>query len=351
MKILKRLTCLLLVLSLTALPVAAEGLLIMPAPEKTDSWGLTMTLEDVTSTSATIVLTQSGGDYAVEMSTGYTYLMTGADYWLEVWRSEKWEPMEIILDNLAWISIGYGIPAGESREWTANLGSIYGELPAGDYRIGKSVSLNNRNSTDRETKTYYAEFTITPEDTNAWANPFSDIKRNDWFYEAVAFAYQNGLMQGKSDTAFAPYGVTTRGQIVVMLWRLEDCPVVNYLLPFSDVDQEAYYSEAIRWAAAEKLVTGYDDSTFRPNAPISRQQLAAILWRYAQQEGMDVSVGEDTNILSYNDAFDISEYAIPAIQWACGAGVMSGYEDGSLNPHGQAVRAHTAKMLMNFLKI
>jgi len=115
------------------------------------------------------------------------------------------------------------------------------------------------------------------------------------------------------------------------------------------VKADAYYAEAIAWAAEEGIVSGYGD-TFGPDDNITREQLASILWRYAKYKGYDVSVGEDTNILSYTDAFDISEYAIPAMQWACGDGIISGNDDGTLNPKGHAQRSHAAQMLMKFMK-
>ncbi len=136
--------------------------------------------------------------------------------------------------------------------------------------------------------------------------------------------------------------------IVAMLWRMEGKPVVNYLMDFSDVAEGKYYSEAVRWAASCGIVDGYTDNTFRPNQTISRQQMAAILWRYCKYKGIDVSVGEDTNILSYTDAFDISEYAIEAMQWACGASVIQGKTADRLAPLDSATRAQVATIMMRF---
>ena len=108
-------------------------------------------------------------------------------------------------------------------------------------------------------------------------------------------------------------------------------------------------SEAVRWATSEGVVTGYGNGLFGTNDPITREQLDTMLWRYAQTEGYDVSVGEDTNILSYADAFTVSEYAVSALQWACGAGIISGTGDGStLTPQGEATRAQAATVLMRF---
>lgn len=187
-----------------------------------------------------------------------------------------------------------------------------------------------------------------PEMVPASELPFTDVKANDWFYNAVKYVYENGLMSGTSETTFSPAVTTSRGMITSILWRMEGRPDAAAEVPFADVAKGAYYAEAIAWAAENGIVSGYDADTFGPNDPITREQLASILFRYAKFKGYDVSVGENTNILSYKDAEEISEYAIPAMQWACGAGIMSGNTDGTLNPDGQAQRSHAAQMLMKF---
>ena len=179
--------------------------------------------------------------------------------------------------------------------------------------------------------------------------PFTDVPEGYWAYGAIQYVYGEGLMAGASGTTFAPEGTTTRGQIVTILWRLSGSPQVDYLLDFSDVAGGAYYTEAVRWAVSEGIAGGYGGGVFGPNDPITREQLAVMLHRYAQHEGYDVSIGEDTNILSYTDAFDVSEYAVAALQWACGAGIIHGTGDGStLTPQGEATRAQAATVLMRF---
>ena len=179
--------------------------------------------------------------------------------------------------------------------------------------------------------------------------PFNDVPEGYWAYDAIQYVYGEGLMAGTSGSTFNPEGTTTRGQIVTILWRLSGSPVVNYLMDFDDVDPAAYYAEAIRWATSEGIAGGYGGGVFGPDDPITREQLAVMLHRYAQHEGYDVSIGEDTNILSYADAFDVSEYAVSALQWACGAGIISGTGDGStLTPQGEATRAQAAVMLQRF---
>ena len=178
--------------------------------------------------------------------------------------------------------------------------------------------------------------------------PFGDVDDGDWFADAVRFVYENGMMNGVSETSFAPHATTSRSMIVTILYRLEGEPVVDYAMDFTDVAGDAYYAEAVRWAASEGIVGGYGGGLFGSDDAVTREQLAVILYRYAVYKGYDVSIGEDTNILSYADFADLSEYAIPAMQWACGAGVITGVTDATLVPQGEATRAQVAAMLMRF---
>ena len=180
--------------------------------------------------------------------------------------------------------------------------------------------------------------------------PFGDVDDGDWFADAVRFVYENGMMNGVSETDFAPHATTSRSMIVTILYRLEGEPVVDYAMDFTDVAGDAYYAEAVRWAASEGIVGGYGGGLFGSDDAVTREQLAVILYRYAVYKGYDVSIGEDTNILSYVDFADLSEYAIPAMQWACGAGIITGVTDATLVPHGTATRAQCAAMLMRFLE-
>ena len=178
--------------------------------------------------------------------------------------------------------------------------------------------------------------------------PFTDIADNAWYADAVRYVYEHGLMAGTSATTFAPDATTSRSMIATILWRMAGSPVVNYAMNFADVPQDQWYSEAIRWAVSEGIASGYGN-TFGTHDPITREQLAVMLYQFAQARGYDVSVGENTNILSYTDMSDVAEYAIPAMQWACGAGIISGTGDGStLTPQGQATRAQAAVMLTRF---
>ena len=180
-----------------------------------------------------------------------------------------------------------------------------------------------------------------------WKNPFTDVNENDWFYENVAYVYEHGMMAGTSKTTFSPNATTTRGMVVTVLYRLESSPALSSSSSFSDVASGAYYQDAAAWAVANGITSGYGNNKFGPNDPITREQLATFLYRYAKYKGLDVSVGEDTNILSYNDALTISEYAFPAMQWLCGEGIMQG-NNGNLMPAGNATRAQIAALLHRF---
>lgn len=177
--------------------------------------------------------------------------------------------------------------------------------------------------------------------------PFRDVRPEDWFYADVRYVYEAGLMNGTAEGLFSPDLFTSRAMIVTVLWRLSGSPVVNYYMPFADVDQASWYAEAVRWAASCGIVTGYDNGNFGPNDPITREQLAAILYRCAAYRQEDTSIGADTNILSFTDAASVSEYAVPALQWACGAGILQG-ADGALLPTHPATRAQTAAILHRF---
>ncbi len=177
--------------------------------------------------------------------------------------------------------------------------------------------------------------------------PFRDVRPEDWFYDDVRYVYESGLMNGTAEGLFSPDLFTSRAMIVTVLWRLSGSPVVNYYMPFADVDQAAWYAEAVRWAASCGIVAGYDNGNFGPNDPITREQLAAILYRCAAYRQEDTSIGADTNILSFTDAASVSEYAVPALQWACGAGILQG-ADGALLPTHPATRAQTAAILHRF---
>lgn len=177
--------------------------------------------------------------------------------------------------------------------------------------------------------------------------PFTDVDTAKWYHLSVDYVLTHKMMNGVSSRAFAPNANLTRGMLVQILYNLDGKPK-GTAANFSDVQADAWYAEAVGWAASNKVVTGYADGTFRPNAAVTREQAAAILYRYAQSKGIDVSVGENTNILSYVDVQQASEYAIPALQWAVGAGVLNGKNGGRLAPTGTATRAEIAAIMQRW---
>lgn len=177
--------------------------------------------------------------------------------------------------------------------------------------------------------------------------PFTDVDTAKWYHLSVDYVLTHKMMNGVSSRAFAPNANLTRGMLVQILYNLEGKPK-GTAANFSDVQADAWYAEAVGWAASNKVVTGYADGTFRPNAAVTREQAAAILYRYAQSKGIDVSVGENTNILSYVDVQQASEYAIPALQWAVGAGVLNGKNGSRLAPTGTATRAEIAAIMQRW---
>ena len=177
--------------------------------------------------------------------------------------------------------------------------------------------------------------------------PFTDVKTGDWFYEAVQYVYDKGMMTGVSADRFAPASTTTRGIIVTILYRLENEPAVSGGSAFTDVESGAWYADAVAWAAANDIVNGTSATTFAPNSPITREQMATMLYRFAQYKGMD-AVTLQENLTGYPDGGQVSDYAIPAMNWAVGQGLIAGMENGTLVPQGSATRAQVATILMRF---
>lgn len=172
--------------------------------------------------------------------------------------------------------------------------------------------------------------------------PFTDVNTGDWFFDYVAYVYANGLMDGTSATTFEPNANMTRAMLVTILWRMEGEPVVNYIMPFTDVDGGAWYAEAVRWASSEGIVEGVSDTSFAPNAEITREQLAAMLWRYAGEPATAA------NLAGYADGASVSAYAVDAMRWCVEHGIITGTTAATLEPQGTATRAQAAAMLMRF---
>lgn len=186
----------------------------------------------------------------------------------------------------------------------------------------------------------YVKADATPSETK-----FNDVSANDWFASAVDYVTGKGMMNGTADNTFSPKANTTRGMVVTVLYRLENQPSTS-AASFTDVASGAYYANAVAWANANGIVSGYGSGKFGPNDKVTREQLAAILYRYAQYKKYDVSGANSLD--GYADAQSVSSYAVPALQWANAAGVVTGKSGSKLDPKGNAARAEVAAMLMRF---
>ncbi|MDO4539748.1 MAG: S-layer homology domain-containing protein [Syntrophomonadaceae bacterium] len=179
----------------------------------------------------------------------------------------------------------------------------------------------------------------------AW-NPFSDVAESDWFNDDVRYVYEKGLMQGTGDTAFSPHLENSRGMIVTILWRMENEPKATEPIIFTDVKEGKYYYDAIAWAAEYGIVDGFDADTFGPDRPITREQMAAILYRYAAFKGYDVTATADLS--KFADANEIGPWATTALNWANANGLITGKGGGILDPKGDAERCQVAAILHRF---
>lgn len=186
----------------------------------------------------------------------------------------------------------------------------------------------------------YVKATETPSETK-----FNDVSANDWFASAVDYVTGKGMMNGTAANTFSPKANTTRGMVVTVLYRLENQPSTS-AASFTDVASGAYYANAVAWANANGIVSGYGSGKFGPNDKVTREQLAAILYRYAQYKKYDVSGANSLD--GYTDAQSVSSYAVPALQWANAAGIVTGKSGSKLDPKGNATRAEVAAMLMRF---
>ena len=195
--------------------------------------------------------------------------------------------------------------------------------------------------------TVYASWRVD-ENPGAGANPFTDVSEKDWFYGDVMFVYENGLMLGTSKTLFSPHGTATRGMMATILWRMEGSPAPKGKNSFTDVEDGKWYADAITWTAENGIFAGYGKDKFGPDDPITREQLAAIFYRYADYKGYDLAV--KGNLDKFKDADKITDYAKTAMQWAVGSGLMKGKSGNLLDPQGTATRAEIAAMLHRFIE-
>ena len=210
-------------------------------------------------------------------------------------------------------------------------------------------SLTNKVSGVYLTKdmTVYAGWRVD-ENPGTGANPFTDVSEKDWFYGDVMFVYENGLMLGTSKTLFSPHGTATRGMMATILWRMEGSPAPKGKNSFTDVEAGKWYADAITWTAENGIFAGYGKDKFGPDDPITREQLAAIFYRYADYKGYDLTVKGNPD--TFKDADKITDYAKTAMQWAVGSGLVKGKSGNLLDPQGTATRAEIAAMLHRFIE-
>lgn len=213
---------------------------------------------------------------------------------------------------------------------TENLDGVIGETYADPYGQGR-ITINN-------------EPVEIPEEPTGDL-PFIDVDPDSWYYGAVEYAYENGLMNGVAADQFAPQTTLTRAMMAAVLANLENGSA-NTSGSFSDVADGAWYADAVNWAAENGIVNGYEDGTFRPDAPLTREQMAAFLYNYAAYKGYDVSATND--LAQFSDAAQVSSWAADVVKWAVGADLLHGVGDDKLAPTGTATRAEVAAILANF---
>lgn len=226
----------------------------------------------------------------------------------------------------------------EDNEYTFRMANCDVTVTVTFKEEGKTEDKEETNETEETDKT---EETTTPETV-----AFSDVSESDWFYKGVSYVVENGMMNGVGENQFAPNAPLTREMLAVVLYNMEKQPESTGVNPFADVKADMWYTDAIVWANANGIVAGYDDSTFGLGDSITREQLATILYRYAQLKGYDVT--EKADLTGYTDSESISDYAVEAMQWANANGIVNGMTETTLAPQGTATRAQVATMLMNF---
>ena len=212
-----------------------------------------------------------------------------------------------------------------------------------------TVAIPNSGTTDIVVRIGAKTYTLTIlRNSGTGANPFTDVSEKDWFYGDVMFAYENGLMIGTGNAQFRPHGTATRGMMATILWRMAGSPAPKGNNSFTDVEAGTWYTDAIAWTAENGIFLGYGNNKVGPNDSITREQLAAIFFRYADYKGCDMNAKGELD--KFRDAGKVSDYARAAMQWAVGSGLIQGKPDGVLDPQGTATRAEIAAMLHRFLE-
>lgn len=193
----------------------------------------------------------------------------------------------------------------------------------------------------------YAAWETTGEPSDDW---FEDVKEGQWFYDYVKYAVENNLMNGVSGIEFAPDMPLNRAMLVTILYRAAGEPEVNKSIPFADVNADKYYANAVIWGQQNEIINGITEDLFAPEDDITREQFATILYRYAQYKEYDVSAAQTTDLSAYTDVDEISYYAVDAMKYAVGTGVINGKTATTLNPRDNTTRAEASAMLQRFIE-
>lgn len=301
-----------------------------------DSLQITLTL-DKTPAGFTFDASLSNND------THATYSVSGSSITLYVTSKNQLNQGDTVLLGVLAGPAGFNVTSASSLKLLdldkADTQEVtYSRVDVGGASTSSSSGTNPSSNTDSSTSSNSS--------SNSSAIPFTDVSKSQWFYDAVSYVYSHNLMNGTGGTAFNPNGTTTRGMIVTILYRYEGSPAAG-ISGFSDVAAGQYYAAPVAWASAHGIVNGYPNGTFVPNAPITREQFAAILYRYAQYKGFDVS-GRADLYAAFTDAGQVSGYARDAMAWANYAGLINGVTTTTLQPGGSATRAQAAAILMRF---
>lgn len=248
--------------------------------------------------------------------------------------------------------------------YDVNLEDVYIEAQGGSITVMENVATEENNAdmaNETGRSSYYATPLPTVRSEQAvdngiesaaavreiiWTNPFADVVSDAWYYDSIKFVSEEGLMIGTGQTTFSPDGTLTRAMLATILYRIEGQPGTGENI-FSDVEAGSWYANGISWAAKNGIVEGIGDSLFVPNNNITREQIAAMFYRYAQFKGIDLSA--QGNISVYKDAANVSDWALDAVRWAVGTHLISGRSMDDLVPDGAATRAEMATILARWL--
>jgi hypothetical protein len=297
-----------------------------------------------------LVVTVMEDDASVDTTVRYTdtlisKIAEAEGYTQSSYTAASWSVLSAALANARRVRDNEGATQAEIDAAVQTITEAVNALRLSDSGGGGRAGNTGGNGTMKkdidDDQTPLAQFTERTE-------PFDDVKETDWFYEAVNYVFENGLMNGTAALMFSPDTNLSRAMIVTILWRLEDEPVISGKNAFNDVSTGQWYSDAIEWANANGIVEGYGNEAFGPNDDITREQLAAILCRYAAWKELDTSKTTDLSV--FTDAWQISVFAQDAMKWANAEGFITGRTATTLVPAGTATRAETAVILMRFME-